>query len=497
MDAAVPADALWRRSACEVVELLRRRAVGPVELLEATIKRIAAVDPMINALPLRRFDAARREALQLQADPPAPGSAAYLLAGLPIAVKDMSDVAGLPTTYGDPALADNVATANSPFIGTLMRNGAIIVGKTNVPFGGISPDTVNPLFGLTRNPLDLRLSTAGSSGGAAAALAAGEVWLAAGSDLGGSIRMPAAMCGLVGLRPSPGRVPRVGWQGTYQPFDFYTVEGPMARSVEDVALFLDAMVADDSRAAIGMPAPATSFLAAAQAPALPRRIAFTTDYGMGGMDPAVPRAIETALASLAGLGVSIEADCADFSGGDETVYALRRAMMRERWDIARLERSRDSLHPSAVRTVEDSLALTIEELTEAAKNQARMFASMTALFERCDLLVGPVLRRLPYRLGQAATGGAVGADIASRARGWGSPTYLITTMACPALSMPAGFTADGRPIAMQLVAPPRHEARLLAWASGIEAAIGLSRRVPLDPVLPQTGDVADAAGGLT
>ncbi len=229
-------DELFKMTATEAVSLLRSKEVSPLDLVEASIKRIEIVDHEVNSLPIHCFEQARDQAKSLDLETHA--SNPKSLCGLPIAVKDYNDLGGAVTTYGSPIFADNVAQKSDATVRKLESNGAIAIAKSNVPewAGG---HTFNPVNGLTRNPWDLSKSAGGSSGGSAAALASGLVWLATGNDLGGSLRTPAAFNGVVGLRPSPGRVPR----GTRLPsMDTLWVEGPMARNVDDLALMLDAGV---------------------------------------------------------------------------------------------------------------------------------------------------------------------------------------------------------------------------------------------------------------
>lgn len=220
-------------SAHEVVQLLRRREVSASELLQASQARVEAVEPAINAMPTCCFERAEACAKSLR-----DGAGASWLAGLPIGIKDLSAVAGVRTTYGTLGMADHVPQDSDPLVVHLEQRGALVVGKTNTPEFGAGANTFNAVFGMTRNPWDTRMNAGGSSGGAAASLASGEVWLSHGSDLAGSLRTPAAYCGVVGLRPTPG-IAGSGPRG----FRFHTegVQGPMARSVLDCALFLDAM----------------------------------------------------------------------------------------------------------------------------------------------------------------------------------------------------------------------------------------------------------------
>src|SRR5690606_34474738 len=285
----------WRLGASEVVGLLRRGEIAPVELVEAAISRIEAVDGVINALPLRRFEQARDDARRLTAADEATRASPGWLAGLPIAVKDYNDLAGLPTTCGSPILASRIARQSDLTVARLQRQGAIPLGKSNVPeFAGAN--TFNTVFGATRNPWNPALTAGGSSGGSAAALAAGMVWLATGNDLGGSLRIPASYCGVVGLRPSVGRAPR---PAANPPFDSLWVEGPMGRTVADVALMLDAEAGASAHDPLSLPAPAIPFVEAARAPRAPRRVAFTADLGLSKVDPEVASICRAATQRLA------------------------------------------------------------------------------------------------------------------------------------------------------------------------------------------------------
>src|SRR6476469_7677864 len=255
---------LWRLTATEAVDRLRRREVSPLEMVDAAATRIEAIEPKVNALRIRFIDVARTQARAFRHEAnDHPG----WLAGLPIAVKDYHDVEGQLTTAGSPIFADHRAEADDRTVATLRASGAIPLAKSNVPeFAG--SHTFNPVWGITRNPWNLDRTAGGSSGGAAAALAAGEVWLANGSCLGGSPRIPASFCGIVGLRPSPGVVPR----GDALPaFDSLWVEGPMARTVSDLALMLDAMAALTSHDPLSRPVPAGGFQAAMRQARPPKR----------------------------------------------------------------------------------------------------------------------------------------------------------------------------------------------------------------------------------
>ena len=289
-------DELINLTATEAVARLRSKEVTPLDLVEASIARIEAVDTEINALPIRCFDQAREQAkaLEIQAHIKNPKS----LCGLPIAVKDYNDLGGALTTYGSPIFADNVAGASDATIRQLQHNGAIAVAKSNVPewAGG---HTFNPVNGLTRNPWDLSKSAGGSSGGSAAALASGSVWLATGNDLGGRLRTPAAFNGVVGLRPGPGRVPR----GTRLPaMDTLWVEGQMARNVPDLAMMLDAGVGQAIDDPLSFDHSGPSFVEALKDAGGPKRVAFSPDLSIASMETEIADICAKAVGKFGDLG---------------------------------------------------------------------------------------------------------------------------------------------------------------------------------------------------
>jgi amidase len=265
---------LHQKTATEVVELLRRGDVKPTELVSASIKRIETADSITNALPIHCFERAIEQAEHWtdgkRSDNP------RSLCGLPIAVKDYNDVGGVRTTYGSPIFADNVAAKSDATVARLERNGAIPIAKSNVPewAGG---NTFNPVLGTTRNPWNTARSAGGSSGGSAAAIASGLVWLATGNDLGGSLRTPASFNGIVGLRPGPGRVPR---GARLSAFDTLWVEGPMGRCVSDVALMLDAGAGHEIDDPFSFEDPETFFVQELKRDGLPKRIAYSPDLGV-------------------------------------------------------------------------------------------------------------------------------------------------------------------------------------------------------------------------
>jgi amidase len=462
---------LWRLTATEAVEKLRKRELSPLELVEAAASRIEAVEPKINALPIRFFDEAcdyaKRFKNESRDDP-------GWLAGLPMAVKDYNDVAGQLTTYGSPIFAQNRAPADDRTIATLRANGAIPLAKSNVPeFAG--SHTFNPVWGITRNPWNFDRTAGGSSGGAAAALAAGEVWLANGSCLGGSLRIPASFCGIVGLRPSPGVVPR----GDGLPaFDSLWVDGPMARNVPDLALMLDAMAALTQHDPLSRSVPLGGFQAALQRAQPPRRVGFSTNFGLRSIDPEVERICRSGAQRFAELGGAIEEETPDFSGAIECFQVLRALLFADvRGEL--LPRERDRINPDIVWNIEKGQCLTAEEIIWAVRQRHMLFHRVTQFFDNYDLLVCPTVAVAAFPVEQRFPVEIAGEKLATYID-WMFLTFVITLVSCPAISLPCGLTPDGLPVGLQLVGRPHGDAELLGTALLLEQALGFDRRVPLE-----------------
>ncbi|MBM3518459.1 MAG: amidase, partial [Alphaproteobacteria bacterium] len=442
------ADELIRLTAREAVGLLRRRAVSPLELIDAALARIAATDGALNALPTLCPARARDHARRLMADPPANPSPWYLH-GLPIAVKDLSDVAGVRTTLGSPIYADRVPDRSDYMVETLEANGAIVLAKSNTPEFGAGANTFNEVFGRTCNPWDTRLTPGGSSGGSAAALAAGQVWLATGSDLGGSLRIPASFCSVVGLRPSPGRV--AAGPGAL-PFTQLTVHGPMARTVADLALMLEAQCGEHGDDPLSLPRPAQSFSAALERPQAPRRVAFSRDLGFIPVDGEVAALCARATARFAEHGAAVEDACPEL-GDAEPIFQTLRAAHYAADKAPLLAAHRALLKPEVAWNIEKGLALTADEIGRAERARAALFHRTTAFFERYDLLASPAVLVPPFD-GAIRYVTAVGDARFDNYVSWLAFSFAITLTTCPALSIPCGFTAAGLPVGLQLVGRP-------------------------------------------
>jgi amidase len=472
---------LWRLTARAAVDLLRRREVSPLELIAAAEARIAAVDPAVNALPIRCFDRARAHARRLME-----GGAARdgtYLHGLPIVVKDLTAVEGVRFTEGSHVFADRIADHSDIAVETLEANGAIVIAKSNTPEFGAGGNTVNDVFGATRNPWDTRFTSGGSSGGSAVALATGQAWLATGTDMAGSIRYPAACCAVVGLRPSPGRVahgPR------HLCFSTFNVDGPMARNVADVALMLDAMVAQHGADPLSLPPPAVPFLRVVDE-ALHRsrpglRVAWSPDLGVAPLDPEVRRICTDAVHAFERTGATVGDACPDLGDANRAFYILRN--MQRAAGAELLRQHRDELSPEIVHYTEKGLAQSADEIAAAENARGAIYHRMVAFFGDYDILATPTVVAPPFDVRQRHLMEVDGTRF-DDFFAYLMLTSIITVTACPVISVPCGFTQSGLPVGLQLIAAPRNDAGLLAAAAVFEAQHDFAARVPIDPRVVQ------------
>lgn len=473
-------DDLHRLTARQAVELLRKGKVSPLEMVDAAIARIGATDGALNALPTLCLDRARDHARRIANGGAHGKDRRTWLGGLPIAVKDLNDVAGVRTTYGSPLFADHVPERSDVMVETLEANGAIVIGKSNTPEFGHGANTFNAVFGETLNPWDTRLTCGGSSGGSAVAVAAGQTWLATGSDLGCSLRTPAAFCAIVGLRPSPGRVARAP---TRLPFDTLWVQGPMARTVGDAALMLDAMTGAHPADPISVAAPARPFVDAVDNPRAPRRVAYSPD--LGGLVPVAKDVADTcarAAARLEQLGWTVEEACPDLRDAREIFHVLRANQFVG--DLAEIiGKYRDTIRPEVVWNLEQGEARKVSDLAAAERARGRLYQRAAEFFRTYDLLVTPATIVAPFDVKIRAINEVDGHTFENYFD-WYTISYAITVTSLPALALPCGFTTSGLPIGLQVVGPPRGEAYLLGAAVFMEKLYDVAGRLPVDPQSP-------------
>lgn len=482
--------------AVEQRALLVRRELGARELLAAHVARIERLDRVdgINAVVTRSFEAAERRASELD-DALARGAVPGPLHGLVVAVKDLHETAGMRTTYGSPLFADHVPDVDHLVTARLRAAGAVVVGKTNTPEFGAGSQTFNPVFGPTRNPWDLSRTAGGSSGGAAAAVAACLVSVADGSDVGGSLRNPPAFCGVVGLRPSPGRIPLTGPGHLHQHFPAY---GPIGRCVADVALGLSALAGPDPASLAALADPGSSFappLPAWDVAARPPRVAVSEDLGGLPLEPEVREAVRRAADRLADAGWQVEAATPPLDGVDACFETIRAwTFAHDVGDLVPRDQ-RGRVKATVRQEIEDGEQLAATDLAAAFDAQTRLMLSAREFMAGYDLLLSPTAQVLPFDVGQEWVTVIDGTPM-HRYTDWMRACSRLTVLGLPVLSLPAELSGPtpsaprGLPVGLQLAATPGADLALLRLAAAAEGVLG---RPGLPPAVP---DRSGSPGGI-
>jgi len=473
---------LCELDAVELRRMIGARQVSPVEVLDSCIARIERLNPVLNAMVELNLDEARADAKRAE-QAVCDGAALGPLHGLPVAIKEAEDVQGLRTTKGSPIYADIVAEADCGMVESIRAAGGIIIGKTNVPTLTNGMTTDNSIYGLTRNAYDLERSCAGSSGGAGVTLAARMTPLATGSDTGGSIRGPASVNGVVGLRPTPGVVASesrpLGWS-------VMTVLGPMARTVADTRLFLQGMTRRDSRD------PLNALLDPALAePAAPvdlnrLRVAVSSDLGVVDATEDARILFKAKVAKFDTVFGSCDWAEPDMTAIHETYLTLRSLVHMTRYPPQHLA-DPSGLTPQARTDLRRGAGQSAGDVAQALAEHTRIYQRFQAFFQDYDLLIVPGRTQPIYTLDEITTATARLAEAEATQNndlwaGRGNIDAPITMMGHPALTMPAGRDADGMPFGIQVVGPHRGDAFLLGACQALETIFqgvdALARPVP-------------------
>jgi amidase len=461
-------------SASELVRLYRARKASPLEAMQAILAQVDRVNPRVNAIvtlvresALAEARAATRSLSRRAVLPP--------LFGVPVVIKDLTITKGIRTTYGSTIYADHVPSEDASVVERLKAAGAIVLGKTNTPEFGAGANTFNAVFGATRNPWNLALTCGGSSGGSAVALATGMGPIAHGTDLGGSLRIPAAFCGVVGFRTTPGLVPvyprELAW-------DQLSVHGPMARTVADTALLLSVMAGPDDRSPISYEVDTRQFVKAVRKPSVKGwRIAWTPDLaGLIPVDGEVASVAARAARVFRSLGADVEAASPDFSETNDIVLPTRGLVMAA-LHADKLTRWRDRMQQGLVWNIEQGRRLTAEEIGRGEKLRTALWHRVRSFFEKYDLLVLPTVAVKPFPVEQPYPTEINGRPLENYIQ-WVFLTYAITLTGLPAISVPGGFTTDGLPVGLQIVGRRRQEAAVLAAAAAFERAAPWAEKRP-------------------
>jgi amidase len=461
--------------ATELQRLYRARKVSPLEVMQAVLARVDAVNPTLNAIVTLARESALTKAKAATGALKKTTKTLGPLHGVPVTIKDLTQTTGIRTTWGSKVFEHHVPTEDSLIVERLKAAGAIILGKTNTPEFGAGGNTFNAVFGPTRNPWNPALTCGGSSGGAAVALATGMGPIAQGSDTGGSLRTPAAFCGVVGFRTTPGLVPyypkQLGW-------DSIGVTGPMARTVRDVALMLSVVAGPDDRAPLSYDVDTRAFMAATRSPSVKGwRVAWTPDLdGLIPVDGEVMRVAEAATRVFRSLGAKVESACCSFSEVNDIVLGTRGLTMVAN-HADKLSQWKDQMQKGLVWNIEQGLKLSPEEIGRAEALRTTLWHRVRAFMETRDLLILPTVAVPPFPVEMPYPTEINGEPLDNYTQ-WFFLTYGITVTGLPVISVPCGFTASGLPVGLQIVGRRRQEAMVLRAASAFEAAAPWADKIP-------------------
>ena len=463
-------------SATELRRLIGTREISPVELLTACIDRIEALNPAVNAIAAKAYERARAEARAAEA---AVRSGAPLgrLHGLPVGIKDLQDTEGILTTHGSPLYRDHVPTRDSAHVALVRAAGAIVTAKTNVPEFGAGANSRNVVWGATGNPFAPSLNAGGSSGGSAAALACDMLPICTGSDTGGSLRIPAAICGVVGFRPSPGLVPMDGRQLGWTPI---SVVGPMGRTVADARMLFAAQLGVDNRD------PLSRFLdpetaASGRLSDLGRlRVAWTTDFGQCPVSTEIRGVMRRRMAAMRHLFRALDEVSFDFGAADRCFDIVRAQNFLARHKDS-YERDPAQLGPNIRANYEIGSAMTLGDAAWGHAEQTRIFRRFQQTFRDYDLVMAPTTPVSPFPWTELYLPELEGERLKNYYH-WLALTYVVTLVTNPTIALPCGVDDHAMPFGLQVVGRFGGDLELLDAAEALERSFvgipGLARPVP-------------------
>ena len=459
-------------TATQLARRVAQRELSARDVVGAHLARIEQINPRVNAIVTLTADRALAAAARAD-DHQARGAALGPLHGLPIAHKDLIPTRGLRTTFGSKIFANHVPDHDGLIVERLHAAGAITIGKTNTPEFGAGSQTFNDVFGATRNPYNLTKTCGGSSGGAAVALATGMAPIADGTDFGGSLRNPASFCNVVGLRPSPGRVPV--WPAS-APWFRLDVQGPMGRTAEDVALILSAIAGPDGRSPISLPEPGSRFRHPIERDLRGVRVAWSQSLGGLPVEPAVRAIVTASVKHLEALGCRVDDAEPDLTDADE-IFRVWRAWYYEHALGTLLDAHRAELRDTVIWNIEEGRALDARRIGRAARTWSRLEARVRVFFETYEFLALPVCQVPPFDVDVPYVTTIDGVAMETYLD-WMRSCYHISVTGLPALSVPCGFTPDGLPVGLQIVGRPGDDFGVLQVAHGFEQVAEAGTRRP-------------------
>ena len=453
-------------TATEARRLIGIKRLSPVELLEDCVARIEALNPAVNAVVATCYERAKAEA-KLAETAVVRGDDLGPLHGLPLGVKDLNPTEGLRTTFGSLIYEHHVPDADDRIVAVLRRAGAIVVGKTNTPEFGAGANTVNKVYGATRNPFDTARTCGGSSGGSAVALATDMLPICTGGDTGGSLRIPAAFCGVSAIRATPGLVPsdrRVIGLSTYG------VQGPMARNVADAALMLSALAGSDCIDMLAHPLDPAVYGQIDAVDLSSLRVAYSEDLGFAQVDDGIRATFRTRLDAMRGLFARCEPRDPEMAGSTQVFWIIRGVHYLAA-QLDNYQQHKDLLGPNVITNVEAGLSMKPEDIGRAYAECNRIYRRLQGFFEDVDVLICPAVAVPPFPVEQLYCSHINGVELDNYIQ-WADLTAGLTLTGHPVVSIPCGLDATNAPFGLQIVGPRLHSDRfVIAVAAAIEQAL--------------------------
>lgn len=459
-------------TAAELSHRIRAKELSAREVMEAFLAQIERVNPKVNAIVTLLPEQAIEQATTAD-EALARGEAVAALHGLPIAHKDLFPTREIRTTFGSPIFKDFVPAEDALIVERLKKAGAITIGKTNTPEFGAGAQTYNEVFGETLNPYDTSMTCGGSSGGAAVALACGMLPIADGSDTGGSLRIPANFCNVVGFRTSPGRVPIWPNVAGWSPI---TVQGPMARTVRDAALILGAIAGPDPRSPIAIAEPGSQFYRPLNRDFTGVRIAWGHNLGGLPVDARVTNTIDSQRSVFEDLGCVVEDGEPDFAGADE-VFKIWRAWRFELAYSDLLKTHRDQVKDTVIWNIEEGMKLSGPQIGRAELKRTEIYHRVRKFMETYEFLILPVNQVPPFDVTQRYVTEIAGVKMETYID-WMKSCYYVTVTGIPAISVPCGFTHEGLPVGVQIVGRHQDDFGVLQLAYAFEQTTEFWKQCP-------------------
>ncbi len=462
-------DTLWKLNATQIIKLLDKKDISPDEVLNSSIKRIKEVNPSINAIVTLCLERAKENILKNK------NNTQNILKNIPVLIKDITEVAGVKTTFGSKLYENHISKVSDILVENIEKNGGIILGKTNIPELAAGSNTFNDVFGTTKNPWNLSLSAGGSSGGSGAALASGMAWFATGTDLGGSLRNPASWNGVVGLRPTPGLIAH---GPTKMPFNNLNLSGPMARNVEDLSIFLKAMISYNLKDPLSIKNSNSFNNIKLDFTANNKyKIGFTHDFDIFPCSNEIKEMINNTYKLVDHLGHEVNYSFPNMDKSEEAFQILRAYIFYYNYGFLLVEEN--NVKQDVIWNIEMGKKLNVDDLIKAENIRKHLHENISNFFNDFDFLICPSSSVAPFSHDTKWVK-KINSHEFDNYVSWLMICGSISLTNCPSIAMPTSISQNGAPIGIQIIAAPFEDMKLLEFAKNLESEINITSMLPVE-----------------